>query len=64
MEVFNDMINNYITTDKYHITYATLFCNGNWLDFIYFLQTYEKGIYVITPGKLETSVLNIKGRYS
>ena len=59
---YNKMIKTYIS-DKSQITYATIFCNGNWRDFIDFLKKYENGIYAITPGTLETSVINIKGRY-
>ena len=50
-----------IISDK--ITYATIFCNGNWRDFIHFLQHYQKGIYVITPGTIETTVFKVNGRY-
>ena len=59
----DDMINNYMTCDKSQITYATIFCNGNWREFINFLRNYQKGIYAITPGTLETSEINVKGRY-
>lgn len=61
--IHNDMIQNYITCDKSQITYATIFCNGNWLDFVDFLKKYEKGIYAITPGTLETPEIYVKGRY-
>jgi hypothetical protein len=61
--IHDDMMKNYITCDKSQITYATIFCNGNWGYFIEFLRKYQKGIYVITPGTLETTEINVKGRY-
>ena len=29
-DIHIDMMNNFITCDKSQITYATIFCNGNW----------------------------------
>jgi hypothetical protein len=63
VDIHNDMMQKYIQCEKSQITYATIFCNENWSDFIDFLKKYEKGIYAITPGTLETSELNVKGRY-
>ena len=63
INIHNDMMKNYITCEKSQLTYATIFCNGNWIDFIEFLRNYQKGIYVVTPGTLETSEINVKGRY-
>jgi len=70
--IHNDMMNNYLIRcnkerpkerPKSQITYATIFCNGNWRDFIDFLKTYDRGIYAITPGTIETSEIHVKGRY-
>jgi hypothetical protein len=63
VKIHNDTMNNYITCDTSQITYAAIFCNGNWKEFIDFLKKYEKGIYAITPGTMETSEINVKDRY-
>ena len=63
IDIHNNMIKSYLKCDKSQITYATIFCNGNWRDFIEFLKNYDKGIYAISSGTLETSEINIKGRY-
>ena len=52
-----------LTIPKEQLTYATIFCNGNWRDFIDFLRNYQKGFYVITPGTNNPPEFNIKGRY-
>ena len=63
IDIHNDMMKNYITCNKSQLTYATIFCNGNWRDFIDFLRNYQKGFYVITPGTNNQPEFNIKGRY-
>ena len=63
IDIHNDMMKNYITCNKSQLTYATIFCNGNWRDFIDFLRNYQKGFYVITPGTNNPPEFNIKGRY-
>ncbi len=60
--IHDDMMNK-LRMDHPQTTYATIFCNGNWRDFIGFLKTYERGIYAVTPGTLETTEIRVNGRY-
>lgn len=43
-------------------TYANIFCNANWQDFIHFLKDYTKGFSLVTGGKQETSEFVINDR--
>lgn len=52
-----------ILGDNKNITYANIFCNANWKDFIQFLKGYEKGFYLITSGTSDCQELPIKDRF-
>jgi len=44
-------------------TYANIFGNANWQRWAEYIQSYDKGIYVVTSGTNPTSSLKIKGRH-
>lgn len=51
-----NMCDNYLNkynVAKNQLTYANLFCNSNWITFINFLKSYDKGFYLITTGTKE-----------
>lgn len=49
---------------KNQITYANIFCNANWYDFISFLKTYSNGILLVTGGRLNSPEFPIKDMYN
>ena len=44
-------------------TYANLFCNSNWKQFIDFLKNYSKGIHVITSGNKNPSEIKVIDKF-
>uniref|UniRef100_A0A6C0KKU7 Glycosyltransferase GT-D fold domain-containing protein n=1 Tax=viral metagenome TaxID=1070528 RepID=A0A6C0KKU7_9ZZZZ len=52
--IYNDYIGKYQVPVE-QLTYANVFCNSNWLNFIQFLHSYNKGFYLITTGTLPCS---------
>ena len=48
-----DMFDNYINkygVPKSQLTYANVFCNSNWIPFIQFLKSYDRGFCLVTMG--------------
>ena len=49
---------------KNQLTYANIFCNANWSEFIDFLKTYSNGFLLVSGGKLKPSEFSIKDIYN
>lgn len=62
-----EILNYYLEINRVpnnQLTYANIFCNANWYDFMNFLKMYSNGFSLVTGGKLKPSDFPINDLYN